>query len=71
MPVIISKESALADYIEKNNLGITISSLYDIEASLKSLSDAEVQLIRKSVMVMSNKLRNGEMLGALLEKYKK
>ena len=71
LPVIISKESALADYIEKNNLGITISSLYDIEASLKSLSDAEVQLIRKSVMVMSNKLRNGEMLGALLEKYKK
>lgn len=71
LPVIISKESALADYIEKNNLGITISSLYDIEASLKSLSDAEVQLIRKSVMVMSNKLRNGEMLGALLEKNKK
>lgn len=70
IPVIISKESALADYIEKNNLGITISSLYDIETSIKSLTDDEGQLIRKSVMAMSHRLRNGEMLGALLEKYK-
>ena len=66
LPVIISKESALASYIEENKLGITIGSLYDIEAALKSLTASEVQAIRKSVALMSERLRTGGMLGHII-----
>ena len=67
MPVIISKESALAEYIEQNKLGITIQSLYDIEAALNVLTDSEMQAIRKNVSLMSERLRNGKMLGSIIE----
>lgn len=66
IPVIISKESALADFIEENKLGITIDSLYDIEETLKNLSEKEIQSIRKSVFTMSKRLRNGDMLGSII-----
>lgn len=67
IPVIISKESALAEYIEQNKLGITIQSLYDIEAALNALTDSEMQAIRKNVSLMSERLRNGKMLGSIIE----
>lgn len=67
IPVIISKESALAEYIEKNKLGITIQSLYDIEAVLNALTNSEMQVIRNNVSLMSERLRNGKMLGSIIE----
>ena len=67
LPVIISKESALASFIEENKLGITIESLYDIEEALKNLSEEELLLIRKNVSTMSERLRKGEMLGSIIE----
>lgn len=66
IPVIISKESALADYIEKNNLGITINSLPEIEEKLLRLQKDEVTTIRNSVIAMSERLRKGEMLSSLI-----
>lgn len=66
LPVIISKESALAGFIEENKLGVTISSLYDIEEELKNLSEKEIQLIQKSVSKMSERLRKGDMLGSVI-----
>jgi len=67
LPVIISKESALADYIEENKLGLTIHSLYDIEEALKKLSKEELLSIRNNVSKMSERLRKGDMLGSILE----
>jgi len=66
LPVIISKESALADFVEKNKLGITIRSLYDMEDELRRLSDSELQAIRSSVAEMSARLRRGDMLGSII-----
>lgn len=67
IPVILSKESALADYIEKNKLGITISSLMDLDHVILNQDKEELQLIRKSVMEKSEVLRKGGMLGAVLK----
>ena len=66
LPVIISKESALADFIEEKKLGITINSLYDIEESLKNLSNKDLLLIRKNVYNLSERLRSGNMLGSII-----
>lgn len=56
LPVIVWKESAVADIVNKYNIGYTISNLYDI--NLLDLSQYEGK--RKNVLNLSTKLRNGE-----------
>ena len=67
IPVVVSKESALADYVEKNKLGITISSLLDLDRRITEFDQEELQDIRKHVAEMSKVLRTGGMLGAVLQ----
>ena len=66
LPVIISKESALAGFIEENKLGITINSLFDIETAMKNLSAEDLLSIRENVSEMSERLRDGDMLGSII-----
>ena len=66
IPVIVSKESALAEYIEQNKLGITVSSLLELEERILNQDQEELQLIRKHVAEMSETLRKGGRLGAIL-----
>lgn len=66
LPVIICKESALAEYIEKNKLGITINSLHEIDDAVMGLSSNEIRTIRQNVLEMSARLRSGEMLGNII-----
>lgn len=67
IPVIISKESALAEFVEKNKLGITISSLLELDKRISEFDKEELQIIRKNVAEMSTVLRKGGRLGAILE----
>lgn len=66
IPVILSKESALAEYIEQNKLGVTISSLLELDNKILNQNKEEYLLIRKNVLNKSEVLRNGKMLGAIL-----
>lgn len=61
MPLIVWKDSGIANYVEKNNLGVTISSLNEIPKAISS-AQSRVYLIKKAVEVFSKKVRNGEML---------
>lgn len=67
IPVIVSKESALAEFIEQNKLGITISSLLELDQIVLNQDPEELQLIRKHVAEMSETLRKGARLGAILK----
>lgn len=67
IPLILSKDSALAEYVEKNKLGITISSLLELDQIIPNQDKVELEVIRKSVMEKSAVLRNGEMLGTILK----
>ncbi len=67
IPVIVSKESALAEYVEKNKLGIAISSLLELEKRITEFDKEEYRQIRKHVMEMSATLRAGGHLGAILD----
>ena len=66
IPVVISKESALAEYVEENKLGITISSLQELDHAVLNQDKEGLHLIRKSVMEKSAVLRSGAMLGRVL-----
>lgn len=68
LPAIVWKESAMAYYVEKYNLGITVASLHEVYDKIKALSSSEQQTIRQNVLAFSEKVRSGMMLEAALKK---
>lgn len=70
IPVIVWKESALADYIEKNHLGIAVNNLNEIEKKINNLSNKEYNEICDNIKAVSKKLKNGEFLKEALNKIK-
>lgn len=59
LPVIIWKEAALSSFIEKNNLGITISSVGELNSALKNLSTKDYQRIKTCVLAHQEKINSG------------
>ena len=59
IPVIIWEEAALADFVLRENVGITVNSLYDIEGVLSALSTDQYHIIRHNAARISNDLRFG------------
>lgn len=62
LPVIIWKDAALADFIIKNNCGITVNSLSEIPRILSSLSKEHYDAMRQNALDVSSKLRRGYFL---------
>jgi hypothetical protein len=67
IPVIVSEESSLAGFVKENKLGITVSSLLELDKKIAQLDETEYQLIRDNVTKMSATLRKGERLGTILD----
>ena len=59
LPVIIWKKAALAPFIEKNHIGITISSLTELNERLKALTPEEYKQMKTNIATVSNRLANG------------
>ncbi|MDM5041843.1 sugar transferase [Pediococcus acidilactici] len=59
LPVIVWKNAAIARFVEKNNLGITISSIQDIKEELNKIDDQKYNLILENVREVSKKVRDG------------
>lgn len=59
LPVIIWEEAALSGFIKKNNLGITISSVDELNTTLKNLSKSDYQHIKASVLEHQEKISSG------------
>ena len=67
-PVIIWKESAIADYIVNNNLGVAIASLEEIPDIIHKISDDKYQIMKRNVQALKLKLMRGDSLGTVLNK---
>lgn len=59
IPVIIWKEAALADFIEKNKVGIAVDSINEIPKVLENISKDEYNEMMNNLEGISNKLRRG------------
>ena len=59
VPVIIWKNAALADFIEKNNLGLTINSLDEIHDKIDALTEEDYNCILENVKEIALDLRRG------------
>ena len=60
MPVIVWKNSALSEYIEQKNIGITVNSLLELDEKIGDISEEEYKEILRNVRVEGEKLRKGE-----------
>ncbi|MGG2939041.1 galactofuranosyltransferase [Heyndrickxia coagulans] len=68
IPVIIWKEAALADFISKNNLGICIQSLHELDHKLNLLDSETYIEIKQNVLEVSKKIRNGFFIKMAIKK---
>lgn len=68
IPVIVWKESAMADFVEKNNLGITINSLPDLDEKFNQVSASDYSLMLQNVQSIGEKLRKGYYLRDVVSK---
>ena len=62
IPIIIWSKSAMANYIKKNNLGIVVETLNDLDKELKKIDEKQYTEMKKNAYNLSKKLKNGEML---------
>lgn len=67
-PIIVWSQSALADFVRNNNCGILVNSLFEIEETLKSISEGEYQELIKNSKRIGRKIRQGHYLKTALEK---
>lgn len=67
LPIIVWKESALASFVRKNNLGLVLSSLTEIDKSLSSISENQYMSMVNNVQIIGNKIRNGEFIMVALK----
>lgn len=61
-PVVVWSESAMAEYVEKYNIGICVNSLSEIRTQIEKLSDKELAQIQLNVNMISKEVRSGNKL---------
>lgn len=66
LPLIVWKESALADYVKDNGLGICIDRIEDLRNRLVSLTKEQYERMKQNVLYIRAKICAGEELGSLL-----
>jgi hypothetical protein len=68
LPVIIWEDAALADFVLKNHVGLTIKSLDEISEKRKQISKLEYENMLKNVEKIAKRLKTGAYLKEALEK---
>ena len=67
-PIIVWKESALSHFVLKNNCGITVDSLFDIQETINNISEEEYQELVENAQKVGNNIRSGYYLKTSLDK---
>lgn len=68
LPIIIWKEAALADFVERNGIGIIVGSLEEAEQKILQLSADEYLSMKYNLMKIGDKVRTGQFLKAAMKK---
>ena len=65
-PVIIWREAAMANYIQKKGLGICVDRLTDLPDVINKITEVEYNQILNNVKIEKKRLANGESLKTVL-----
>lgn len=68
IPVIVWKQAALAKFVEENNCGILVESLYDIKMILQNMTKDEYDILKQGARNIGDKMRSGVYLKRAIEK---
>ena len=67
-PVIVWSQSAMADFVLTNEVGIAVDSLYDLDEAIGKVSEEEYARMCRNAEEISRKLRSGFYLSTALKK---
>ena len=70
IPIAIWKHAAIAQFVEENNIGITINSLDELTEIHRNLTDKQYQEMINNLRGISSKIRRGEFLKNTLKEMK-
>ncbi len=59
MPVIVWREAAIAQYVQANNVGLLIDTLYELEDTIRSVSNEHYEVMCKNAAALAKKLHEG------------
>ena len=59
LPVVVWRQAAIADFVETNNIGITIESLTDISKRIQTLSVSEYNEMAMAVKKLQKQVVSG------------
>ena len=59
LPVIVWKQAAMADFVLKQQVGIAVNSLYELEDAVRSVTEEEYAAMCENTRGIAEKLRNG------------
>lgn len=59
MPVITWRQAAIADFVERNQVGILVDSLVDLSQTLNRISDEQYEIMCRNANAIGQKVRSG------------
>lgn len=68
IPIIIWEEAALASFVTRYKVGITVKNLYEIEDKIKELSNKDYEEMKKNIAPFSEAVRNGAFIKKAIER---
>lgn len=68
IPIIVWRESALREFVEKNNVGISVDSLYDLRKIDTIISDKQYKIMKDNALRISKQTRRGFYLQKAVDK---
>ncbi|MES2848962.1 MAG: hypothetical protein V4685_07900 [Bacteroidota bacterium] len=66
LPVIVWQKSAVAKFVEENNIGITINSLTELNNKINNISLAQYELMKKNIEPLRSEVINGSFLNRVI-----
>jgi hypothetical protein len=67
LPVIIWEEAAEAQFVKREQVGITVKSLYELPKILNGICEDDYEKMKKNAEVIGKRLRTGEYLTSAIK----
>ncbi len=67
LPVIVWRQAAIADFVQKYYVGIAVDSLYELEDAIRNVSDEEYVQMCLNTKKIADKLRSGYYFYTILD----
>lgn len=68
LPVIIWEKAAMAQFVLEEGIGVTISSLHELDGLRETLRESDYQAMLKKLSLLAPKIRNGDFLRAAMRR---